>query len=442
MRPIKLTISAFGPYAGNVEIDFEKFLEKGIYLISGNTGAGKSTIFEAIKFALYGEDNGEIRSKYAEAEVATFVDMTFALRGKEYKIKRNTKYNRPKSRGEGSTLAKAEAELIFPDGRVVSGYSNVTKEIIIPTGLNSEQFSKIVMIAQGKFRELLEADTANRSKIFRDIFKTEPYDKIQRKVKTKYLEAYKENSKTTDSIKQFVQGIIINDDFCKKNHLENIMNQDMIADIDEVLELTAMLISEDEISYKNNLAKMEEGQNEINKLNGLLSVTSNNLKNLKGLEEELIKLSNYEEDYKTVLLAYEKENDLKEQREKLYVSIENLKKTVEILQTMESDGTDEVIPNQKRYEALYRGRRAMVLAILGRFEEAEKELEEVFKLPLCESCNYCSCKDAEIFRANIEEVRGNWAKALELHCSGSERWPDDLDFVSGIRRMKRKDLGL
>ena len=329
MRPIKLTISAFGPYAGNVEIDFEKFLEKGIYLISGNTGAGKSTIFEAIKFALYGEDNGEIRSKYAEADVATFVDMTFALRGKEYKIKRNPKYNRPKSRGEGSTLAKAEAELIFPDGRVVSGYSNVTKEIIILTGLNSEQFSKIVMIAQGKFRELLEADTANRSKIFRDIFKTEPYDKIQRKVKTKYLEAYKENSKTTDSIKQFVQGIIINDDFCKKNHLENIMNQDMIADIDEVLELTAMLISEDEISYKNNLAKMEEGQNEINKLNGLLSVTSNNLKNLKGLEEELIKLSNYEEDYKTVLLAYEKENDLKEQREKLYVSIENLKKTVE-----------------------------------------------------------------------------------------------------------------
>ena len=96
----------------------------------------------------------------------------------------------------------------------------------------------------------------------------------------------------------------------------------------------------------------------------------------------------------------------------------HLKKTVEILQTMESDGTDEVIPNQKRYEALYRGRRAMVLAILGRFEEAET------------------------FRANIEEVRGNWAKALELHCSGSERWPDDLDFVSGIRRMKRKDLGL
>ena len=103
---------------------------------------------------------------------------------------------------------------------------------------------------------------------------------------------------------------------------------------------------------------------------------------------------------------------------------------------------EEVIPGEKRYEALYRGRRAMVLAILGRFDEAIAELEAVCKLPLCESCNYCSCKDAEIFRANIEEVRSNWVKALELHRSGTEHWPDDLDFVSGVRRMKRKDLEL
>ncbi|MEE0686655.1 MAG: AAA family ATPase, partial [Lachnospiraceae bacterium] len=82
MRPINLNISAFGPYAGKVEIEFDKFLDKGIYLISGNTGAGKSTIFEAIKFALYGEENGEVRSKYASGDVPTYVAMTFLLHGK------------------------------------------------------------------------------------------------------------------------------------------------------------------------------------------------------------------------------------------------------------------------------------------------------------------------------------------------------------------------
>lgn len=376
MRPIKLKISAFGPYAGNVEIDFEKFLDKGIYLISGNTGAGKSTIFEAIKFALYGEDNGEIRSKYADIDTPTFVDMTFIFRGKEFKIIRNPKYYRPKSRGEGSTLAKAEAELIFPDGRVVSGYSNVTKEVVTLTGLNSEQFSKIVMIAQGKFRELLEADTANRSKIFRDIFKTEPYDKLQRKVKSKYLEVYKENSKTTDSIKQFVQGIIINDDFSKKNHLVNIMNQDMITDIDEVIELTAMLVSEDEIIYKRNIAKMEADQNEINKLNGLLNAANNNLKNINGLEAEINKLSNYEEEYKAVLATYENENNLKEQREKLYVSIENLKKTVEKYKQYDAlfSEYNKAVETKKAIEKTLADAREEKISKQNKLEEASEKI--------------------------------------------------------------------
>ena len=101
---------------------------------------------------------------------------------------------------------------------------------------------------------------------------------------------------------------------------------------------------------------------------------------------------------------------------------------------------EELIPYKKKFEALYRSRRCLVLSILGRFDEAVAELEAVRKLPLCETCNYCSCKDADIFEANIEEVRGNWARALELHRSGAERWPDDMDFVSGARRMMRKGL--
>lgn len=101
---------------------------------------------------------------------------------------------------------------------------------------------------------------------------------------------------------------------------------------------------------------------------------------------------------------------------------------------------DVIIPENKSFEALYRSRRSMVLAILGRFEEAAEELEIVRKLPLCETCSYCSCKDADIFEANIEEVRGNWARALELHSHGAKAWHDDMDFVSGIRRMMRKEF--
>lgn len=350
MRPINLVISAFGPYADKVDIDFNSFLDKGIYLISGNTGAGKSTIFEAIKFVLYGEDNGEIRSKYAMAETPTFVDMTFMLRGKEYRVTRNPKYSRPKSRGEGFTTAKAEAELVYHNGKTITGYSNVTKEIVNLTGLNSDQFSKIVMIAQGKFRELLETDTANRSKIFRDIFKTESYDKLQKKVKAKYIETYKENSKTIDSIKQFIQGIIINKSFSKRNALEKIMKQDIITDIDETIELTNMLISEDEICYKNNISKMEVSQEEISRLNNNINGIISSLKEIEALERELNKYSIYVEENKEIVSDYESVNSLKEQREQLYADIETLKKTVEkykqydeVMAKLKKVNTDELL---------------------------------------------------------------------------------------------------
>lgn len=100
----------------------------------------------------------------------------------------------------------------------------------------------------------------------------------------------------------------------------------------------------------------------------------------------------------------------------------------------------ELLPGKKKYEALYRSRRTILLAMLGRFEEAEAELRAVRALPLCESCNYCACKDADIFEANIEEIRGNYEKALALHLAGADRWSDDMDFISGARRMRRKGL--
>ena len=167
MKPKKLIISAFGPYADRMELDFTQLGEEGLYLITGDTGAGKTTIFDAITFALYGEASGEIRkgemfrSKYAKPEVRTFVELTFRYRGKDYTIKRNPEYERPKERGQGTTKEKAGAELIFPDGRQpVTKSAEVTKAVAELLGLDQRQFRQIAMIAQGDFQKLLLAGTA------------------------------------------------------------------------------------------------------------------------------------------------------------------------------------------------------------------------------------------------------------------------------------------
>ena len=131
MRPLKLLMSAFGPYASAVEIDFTLFGRQGLYLISGDTGAGKTTIFDAITFALYGEpsgsnrDCGMFRSKYADSKAPTFVRLEFEYDGKTYTIERNPAYERPKERGEGTTVQNANATLLMPDGSPVAGVKNV-----------------------------------------------------------------------------------------------------------------------------------------------------------------------------------------------------------------------------------------------------------------------------------------------------------------------------
>ena len=126
MRPKKLKLSAFGPYAGCEELDMERLGTGGLYLITGDTGAGKTTIFDGIVYALYGAASGEnrepamLRSKYADAQVPTEVELLFENGGQEYKVRRNPEYERPAKKGGGMTLQRAEAELTYPDGRVVT----------------------------------------------------------------------------------------------------------------------------------------------------------------------------------------------------------------------------------------------------------------------------------------------------------------------------------
>lgn len=185
MRPLKLIMSAFGPYASEVEIDFTVFGRQGLYLISGDTGAGKTTIFDAITFALYGEpsgtsrDSGMFRSKYAEPKTHTFVKLEYEYDGKVYLIERTPAYERPKERGEGTTLQNPNATLLLPDGTLVTGLRNVDAKILEIMGIDRTQFSQIAMIAQGDFMKLLFSKTDERQKIFRKIFKTDLYVRLQ-----------------------------------------------------------------------------------------------------------------------------------------------------------------------------------------------------------------------------------------------------------------------
>lgn len=186
MRPIKLVMSAFGPYAGLVEVDFSKLGRSGLYLVCGDTGAGKTTVFDAISYALFGVASGadravrNLRSDFAAADAPTYVELEFEHRAKRYVVRRNPEYERPKKRGEGMTKELAAAELHLPDAPPVTKASEVDKAVVELLGIDRSQFSQIVMIAQGDFRRLLSADTKERAKILRRLFGTGSYLDFQR----------------------------------------------------------------------------------------------------------------------------------------------------------------------------------------------------------------------------------------------------------------------
>ncbi len=219
MKPKKLVISAFGPYGEKTVVDFEKLGEKGLYLITGDTGAGKTTLFDAITFALYGEASGNVRetgmfrSKYAPEDVPTYVELTFIYQGKDYKVTRNPEYLRPKGRGNGFTFQKAEAELVFPDGRQpVTKTREVTKAITELMGLDYRQFTQIAMIAQGDFQKLLLAGTTERGEIFRQIFHTGIYQDIENRLRDAVKGKWKEYDGMRLSILQYLGDAFISED--------------------------------------------------------------------------------------------------------------------------------------------------------------------------------------------------------------------------------------
>lgn len=360
----KLIVSAFGPYATEQELDFEKYLDnQNMFVITGNTGAGKTTIFDAINFVLYGEASGSerdgksLRSDFADSSTKTEVKLWFSLKNKDYYIKRSPQYFRSKQRGEGLTENKAEAELIYDD-KTITGTKEVTRQVEEILGITCEQFKQLVMIPQGEFKKLLNSDSDKKEEIFRKIFGTKVFSDIQNNIKTEANSLKKSIEEVLrdreNKIKSFqlrkdddlLKSLILNKDLNIELILEEFMKSiDADKEEDRILKE-----KEDNIKGKlDNLSKelvlgkeankkletLEKYKIDFERLNALKE-------NFKLKEEELryakkaVTALNYEEKY------IEKKRILDRIRKSLSISIENLNKLKIHLEKAEVDFKKEV----------------------------------------------------------------------------------------------------
>lgn len=321
MRPLKITMSAFGPYAGEVTLDMQKLGKSGIYLITGDTGAGKTTIFDAISYALYGEASGNyrenttLRSKYASADTPTFVELEFEYNNEIYKINRNPEYPRPNKRGEGFTKQSANAELVMPDGSVITKIKEVSAKVEEIIGINKNQFSQIAMIAQGDFRKLLNCETNERSKIFRKIFKTEPYHNIEIKLSSLFNELRRNREKEKSGIEQYINQLKCNENDTLSLELERAKSGDVL--IEDVIKLAGEIINKDTLEYTKTQKNIESINEEIEKINSNIKLYENQEATKKAyakasakLEELKTKRNECEKAYKSAEAQRERLDDL------------------------------------------------------------------------------------------------------------------------------------
>ena len=216
MKPLKLTFCAFGPYAGETTVDLTAFGESGIFLIAGDTGAGKTTIFDAITFALYGEASGgkerrkskSFRSDYASPRTPTYAELTFTHRDKVWIVRRSCEYERPKLNGTGTTTQAATASLTDTEtGIVIEGLGNVSDKIQELLGLTQDQFTQTVMIAQGDFLKILNASSDTRKALFQKLFNTRLYYDITKRLQEMNGDCSREAADLSQRIRDAARGI-------------------------------------------------------------------------------------------------------------------------------------------------------------------------------------------------------------------------------------------
>lgn len=383
MRPLKITMSAFGPYAGEVTLDMQKLGKSGIYLITGDTGAGKTTVFDAISYALYGEASGNyrenttLRSKYASADTPTFVELEFEYNNEIYKINRNPEYPRPNKRGEGFTKQSANAELVMPDGSVITKIKEVSAKVEEIIGINKNQFSQIAMIAQGDFRKLLNCETNERSKIFRKIFKTEPYHNIEIKLSSLFNELKRNREKEKSGIEQYINQLKCNENDTLSLELERAKSGDVL--IEDVIKLAGEIINKDTLEYTKTQKNIESINEEIEKINSNIKLYEKQEATKKAyakasaqLEELKTKRNDCEKAYKSDEAQRERLDDL---TRKINLINSKMPKYDE-LKSLE-DSINERAQSFEKSNNLLKLKQQEITLLEKEFDEKSKALEEV-----------------------------------------------------------------
>lgn len=353
MKPLKLTIQAFGPFVDKEVIDFTKLGNSPLFLINGPTGSGKSSILDAICFALYGKTTGnereaaQMRCDQANPKTLTEIIFDFSLGDKQYRVSRSPTQERAKSRGEGLTEHNGEAHLWEIDSAgetsliVTKKLKEVTDAIEYITGLNVEQFRQVMVLPQGKFRELLLADSADREKIFSKLFQTNIYKRIEESLKTKAISINNDKKAHDNQIKGILESADLSTEDELKNELDLISPELTEAKKHKEAKNKALQIELTKKESAETLLKQYAGhattQSDINEKEKIKPEIERNKKNLKSainaqkitpVYDELIRLQKEQQQLtegfkaaelqgKKLELAYEKSSgDLKESKDK------------------------------------------------------------------------------------------------------------------------------
>lgn len=346
MMPISLTLSAFGPYPDTITIDFESFQEDGLFLITGPTGSGKTMIFDAMIFALYGKTSGQIRQTdslrcdHALNEIPTFVEFSFSLHQQNYTIKRNPKYYL-----EGKKTPKQPSALLtLPDGKMVEGIKEVNQKMISLLGVDDQQFKQICMIAQGEFTKLIMASSDEREKVLRELFHSETYQKLEEKLKV-HLKTYQDK-----------YDLLL-------NKRKDLMQELQVEDHQEYLSKQTKLIASQQKEYDDLKKDLDQKKEQLQ----LYRLQNQRLIQLKDLKQQFQDLKKQENDYQELNKTVD---TLKKAQETNYLYISYIKQQKK-LQTLKLNQED-FLKQLKKLEKDYQEKKVQANSLTVKQQTKEK----------------------------------------------------------------------